>query len=286
MFSACEEEIQLELNNPDNQRIVVEGRVTNEFRHQLVKLTYTTSYFQNEPAPAITDAEAYIVEEGTGRRFNLTQSTDSLGLYETEEMAGRVGETYSLFINLNDELYKASSYLDTVLRLDSMKYKYEIYSYFGFTFGVYNILLSAFEPPPEGQIYKLDFYINDTLYTDELDESVYQSDFLINDTYLDTVSIYGIPQEYIKLDTNVIRLEVISISEEEVYFISELLNETLGNGSIFSGPPANIRTNVLNTSGGLDGLGFFGASSKTSIEMVLIKEHDESTNNPFIEENL
>ena len=79
---------------------------------------------------------------------------------------------------------------------------------------------------------------------------------------------------------------MISISEEEIYFISDLLNETYGNGSIFSGPPANIRSNVVNTSEGLDGLGFFGASSKTLIEMVLIKEHDDSTNNPFIEENL
>ena len=69
-----------------------------------------------------------------------------------------------------------------------MKYDYELYSYFGYTFGVYNILLSAFEPPPEGQFYKMDFYINDTLFTNELAESIYQSDFLINNTYLDTVN--------------------------------------------------------------------------------------------------
>lgn len=286
IHTACQEEIQIELNNPKNQRIVVEGRITNELRQQTVKLTYTSSYFLNQPAPAVTDADAYILEEGTGIHYNLTQSSDSAGLYETQEMAGKVGETYSLIINDGSDSYKATSYLDTVLRLDSMKYDYELYSYFGYTFGVYNILLSAFEPPPEGQFYKIDFYINDTLFTNELAESIYQSDFLINNTYLDTVNIYGIPQEAIKLDTNIIRLEVISISEEEIYFISDLLNETYGNGSIFSGPPANIRSNVVNTSEGLDGLGFFGASSKTLIEMVLIKEHDDSTNNPFIEENL
>jgi len=283
VFQACEEEIQLELNNPENQRIVVEGRITNEFRHQQVRLTQTLSYFQNEPAPALTIAEVYILEEETGIQYPLVPDTDSIGLYVSEEMRGKVGETYSLIIDHDGESYKATSYLDTVLRLDSMKYKYELYNYFGFQFGVYNLLLSAFEPPPEGQFYKMDFYINDTLYTEKLEESVYLSDFMIDNTYLDTVTIYGIPQEYIKLDTNVIKLEVLSISEDEIYFISELLNETYGNGSIFSGPPSNIRSNVLNTSGGLDGIGFFGASAKSTIETFLIKEHDESTNNPFIE---
>jgi hypothetical protein len=150
---------------------------------------------------------------------------------------------------------------------------------------VYTLKISAYEPPPEGQFYRIDIYLNDTLLTDEIAEYVYLSDFLVNDRYLTEIEIYDLPQERIELDTNLIRIVLFSVSEEEIYFLNELIYETYGNGSIFSGPPANIRSNIENTSGGLDGMGFFSTSGVCSIESVLIKEHDESTNNPYYEDD-
>lgn len=280
---SCEEEIQLELNNPENQRIVVEGRITSELGNQPIRITQTLSYFENELAPPVTDAEVYIVEEGSGEEFPLHLIDDSLGIYQTNSVAGQFGENYSLIINHGDESYKATSYLDTVPLIDSITFEYQYLTYFGFSFGIYVIKMSFYEPPPEGQYYRIDIYLNDTLYTDEIVEPVYLSDFQINDKYLANIELYSIPQERIKLDTNVVRLEMFSISEDELIFLGELINETYGNGSIFSGPPANIESNIENTSGGLDGIGFFGASGVSKIEAVLIKQHDDSTNNPFIE---
>lgn len=282
-FLSCEEEIQLELNDPENQRIVVEGRITNETRPQQIRITRTISYFQNELAPAVTDAEVFIVEAGTGEQFPLFLSNDSLGIYETQTIAGRFGETYILRINDNEETYEAEAFLDTVPVIDSLTFEYQFLSYFGFSFGIYVLKISAYEPPPEGQYYRFDIYINDTLYTDDLAEPAYMSDFQMNDMYLADLEIYSIPQERIKLDTNSIRIEMFSISEEELEFIGEFLTESYGSGSIFSGPPANIQSNIMNTSGGLDGLGFFAASGKNSIEATLYKAHNDSTNNPYIE---
>ena len=209
---------------------------------------------------------------------------DSLGIYETERFAGHFGETYTLIINDHDQSYKATSYLDTVPVIDSLTYEYQYLSYFGFKYGIYTLKISAYEPPPEGQFYRIDIYLNDTLITDEISEMVYLSDFLVNDRYLSEVEIYNMPQEIIKLDTNRIRIVMYSVSEEEINFLSELISETYGNGSIFSGPPANIESNVENTSGGLDGMGFFSASGVSSIESVLIKEHNDSTNNPYFDD--
>ena len=73
---------------------------------------------------------------------------------------------------------------------------------------------------------------------------------------------------------------MISISKEENEFINAFNNESQNGGSIFSGPPANIPSNLKNISGGLEGLGFFGASAKTTKEMILIKKHKSSTNDP------
>ena len=284
LFLSCEEEVQLELNDNENQRIVVEGRLTNERKAQQVRITRTISYFDSELAPSVTDAQVYILEEGSGEQFSLSLVNDSLGIYATSaSIPGKVGETYLLRIIDGEDTYLAEAYLDTVPFIDSLTFEYQYLSYFGFSFGIYMLKISAYEPPPEGQYYRIDIYINDTLYTDEMAESVYMSDFQINDMYLPEVEIYGIPQERIHLDSNTIRIEMFSISEEELKFIGDFLTESYGNGSIFSGPPANIQSNIENSTGGLDGLGFFGASAKSSIEATLYKAHNDSTNNPYME---
>lgn len=284
LFS-CEEEVTLDLNTPENQRIVVEGRIISAFVNQNVRITKTLSYFENELAPPLTDAEVYLIEEGSGREFPMTLSDNSQGIYETESFAGRFGETYSLVINDHDQSYKASAYLDIVPLIDSLTYEYQYVSFFGFSYGIYTLKISTYEPPPEGQYYRIDVYLNDTLFTDDIFESVYLSDFQINDRYLSEVEIFDFPQERINLDTNRIRIIVYSVSEDEINFLNEFISETYGNGSIFTGPPSNIQSNIKNTSGGLDGVGYFSASGVCSIESVLIKEHDESTNNPFYEDD-
>lgn len=285
-FNACEEEIDLELNDQEHQRIVVEGRITNEFGPQKIRLTRTLSYFQNEKAPVMTDVEVWVMEEGTGTRFDLVLTDDSAGIYETEAMAGKVGETYTLHIIDGDELYEASAYLDTVPHIDSLTYDYTVYRYFGVRFGLYELKASFYEPAPEGNIYRADIYLNDTLYTEDLAEAVYFDDFGVNDMYLPDINLYSFPQEDIWGDSttvHTVRVELFSLSEDEFNFLIGFFNESYGNGSLFSGVPANIPTNIKNTTEGIDGVGFFAASGKFVIETTLIPEHDPSTNNPFFQ---
>ena len=108
----------------------------------------------------------------------------------------------------------------------------------------------------------------------------YGDDLVYNNKYLANIEIYYLPQEEIKKDTNQIRLNMLSISKQEQDYNMAFINETYNNGSIFSGPPANIPSNVINTSGGIDGVGFFGASAVSSRETTLIKVHADSTNDP------
>ena len=280
---SCEEVIDLELNNPDQQRIVVEGRITTVYGPQQLRLTQTLSYFEHEPAPILQDIEAKIVEEGTGREFPLTLADDSTGYYRTEDMAGKVGETYRLIIEKGEDTYEAVTFLDTVPDIDSISFEYSLQQFFGVRFGQYSVKISTFEPAPEGDLYTAIIYLNDTLYTEEVGQNLYFDDFGINNTYVSEIELFSFAQEEIYLDTNTVRIEMYSMSEEEFNFLIGLFNESYGNGSIFSGPPANIPTNIINISGGIDGCGFFGASDKTVIEGTFLKEHDESTNNPFFE---
>jgi hypothetical protein len=277
LFYSCQEEIDLDLNNQETERIIVEGRVINRYESHVIRLTRSISYFQNELIPPLIDAEVYLIENESGKRYDMNLAIDSLGIYLSEQFRGLVGHTYALHINFDGESWEALSYLDTVPDIDSINYEYEYINYF--KQGFYKILMSAYEPPPVGDIYMFNIYKNDTLYNDQLLETPYQEDLLFNDMYLSDLELMWIPQEEVTLDTNVIRIEMLSISREEYNYNNAFIAESYANGSIFSGPPANIPSNLLNTSGGLDGLGFFGASSITSLEMLLLKQHNDSTNN-------
>lgn len=282
-LAACEKEVPIELNDQKTARLVVEGRITNENKAHAIRLTKTLSYFNSEPAPVPKSAEVYIIEEDTETRIDLSLEDDSLGYFRTPVFKGTVGMTYSLFVNDNSESYKATAYLDTVTKMDSINYIYEYINYF--EQGFYKLRMSAFEPPPLGNVYMFFIYKNDTLFNDKLVETPYENDLLYNNTYLANIELMWMPQEEVTLDTNTIRIEMLSISQEEYDYNNTFLNETYGNGSVFTGPPANIESNMKNTSGGIDGLGFFGASSLVVLSMEMLKVHDESTNNPDYEKD-
>lgn len=280
---ACEEEIPLELNDQEFARLVVEGRITNQEKVHRIRLTRTLSYFDNQPAPVPENAEVYIIEEETGRRIDFTLSDDTLGFFESPSTRGNTGRNYTLHVIDGEETYQATSYLDTVPDMDSINYIYEYFSYF--ERGFYIIRMSAYEPPPMGDYYMFYIYVNDTLFNKELANTPYETDLLLNDAYISNVELIYLPQEHIISDTNIVRVEMLSISESEYNYNNTFLNETYGNGSIFSGPPANIPSNMKSTSGHIDGLGFFGASAYTSLEMPLYKEHNDNTNSPDYERN-
>ena len=163
---------------------------------------------------------------------------DTFGIFVTDTMLPRIGGTYTLNIRYNNEEYKATAYLDTVPEIDSATYSYEVEYFFGFRYGYYDFRIHFYEPAPMGDCYRIDAYLNDTLLTDEIQESFYFDEFLGSDTYWSNFDAFAIPQEEIHLEDNVLRIEMVSVSREEYEFYNALMLETYANGSIFSGPPA------------------------------------------------
>ncbi len=201
-----------------------------------------------------------------------------LGYYLTDSIRGKIGESYSLHINYDGESYKATTFLDTVASLDSINYEYEFDSYQ--ERGYYKLRISAYEPPPQGDIYMFLIYINDTLFNDELINTPYSNDQTGNDSYLANLEILSLPQEEISIENNQFIIKMLSISLEEFFYNNAFVQETYFSGSIFSGPSANIPSNLKCLTCDIDGLGFFGASAVTVQEMTLIKEHSDLTNSP------
>lgn len=277
---SCQEEVEIEIDNNLPVKVAVDARITNRNQYQVIKISNSADYFANEPINGVQTANLEIVESGSDRVYTFHEVDTIPGSYISDEaFAGRVGETYELNFSYQDENYQASAYLDTVPAIDSISYLYEYFNYFGGE-GFYQIKMSATEPEPAGDYYLFNLYVNDSLYNNKLRLTTYSDDVIINGKPLINIDLYFLPQEEIKLDTNLIRVEMLSISREEYMFIIAFLTETFGNGSLFSGPPADIPTNIQNLTSDNSGLGFFSASSISAAEMILYKEHNDSTNNP------
>jgi len=265
LISSCTEIIELDLNSDDNIRLVVEGTLTNEMKIHQVKLTRTSDYFVNQPASPELGALITISNEDT--LFNLID-IDNDGLYKTDKaLAGVAGKSYLLNIQLsNGEIYTSESYMKPISPMDSIKYEYRK-SDNPFDEDLY-YLINVFvqEPPSIGDFYQWELYIDGIHESDTLRKKSFVSDEFINGSYVANAPIYQIDESKIVNDTTVIKLQMLSISKEEYDFKIAILLETDFSGAGFSGPPANIPSNVSNGA-----LGFFSASAVTEDSLLIFK---------------
>lgn len=250
-FSACTEDIDLELNEGDNQKLVVDAWITDEPGPHEVRLSLSTSYFFNQEAPKVTDATVEI-SDGTS---SITLSPGEPGIYLTPvDFEGKVGTTYELTINYNGNEYTAQATLNRVPEIEALESEYDDLE------EEYMILLYTQEPPGEGDHYLFKNYKKGTTMADTLANVGFASDQFADGSYIGGVEVgYG---DYEVGDT--ILFEMHSISEEAFdYFIAVML-ETEWRGGIFDTPPANIPSNLSNGA-----LGFFNASAVRKSELII-----------------
>lgn len=265
LISSCSEIIDLDLNDAENNRLVVEGTITTEQKTHWIKLSRTSDYFINQPTNSELGAQVSISTDDTTFYYI---DPDNDGVYETDkELSAKVEKTYTLHIQLsNGEQYSAESYLKPIHPMDSITYDYaksdipvdEGYFYF------INVFVQ--EPEPVGDYYLWEVFIDGKLESDTLRKKTFVSDEFVNGSYIADWSVYQIEESKITNDTTVIKLQMLSISKAEYEFKIAVLLETDFSGAGFNGPPANIPTNISNGA-----VGFFGASAVTEDSLLIIK---------------
>ena len=108
LLSSCQEVIELDLNEGEAQRLVVNGWMTDQPGRQEVQLSLTTSYFFNEEPPTVSDA-IVTVSDGTD---TWTFAEEAPGTYRpSTDVVGEAGKTYTLNIDYDGETYQASAKL-------------------------------------------------------------------------------------------------------------------------------------------------------------------------------
>lgn len=251
LFS-CQKKIDFDLNNQENSRLVVEGSITDQTKAHTIDLTRTSSYYENQPAPREEGATVTISDGITIETLTET----SPGVYQTSATyAGVVGRTYTLNITTSDnQFYTAESMLEAVAPIDTVLLDV------GVSFDDEDVLILQHygsEPVGEGNNYMWLVDINGIDYTEDVNDIMFVTDEFVDGNYItgfefQEIELEDLPQD----DTLRITVEMHSISKPYYDFLLAIVLETQFNGELFSGPPANIPSNISNGA-----LGFFRASA-------------------------
>jgi hypothetical protein len=262
MFS-CTERIDIDLKE-NFRRIVVDGGVSTDTTAHVVKLTTTTNYFYNEEPPVVSEAIVYL-DNGT-EKVLLEESPAGSGMYQTPaDYYGLPGESYLLEINLKEsvgdkDFFSAQSGLpETVLSIDSIGLEYES------AFEIWFVKLYALDPPTR-DFYRIDLAVNDLMISDTASRAQVTDDRFFNGNNTNGLTVSILRKEEIAIGDTV-TLILSSITEEYYKYFMQLQMESGFSSPLFSGPPANVTSNINE-----GGLGFFSAMGKARQTLIVTEE--------------
>lgn len=265
-ITSCTERYDVDLDNTYT-RLVVDGSVTTDSIRHGVRLTTSTSYFYNEAPPAVSGAVVYV--EDDQQLWQLFEVEDDPGYYQTKEaFMGKPGVAYQLKITLNEAIGGFDRFTATntmplnTLQIDSIVLEYRE------AFDFYLLNLFANDPPTENY-YKFDAFINGKAITDTASRSLVVDDKFYNGNNTNGLSVMFLRGDELN-PGDTLTLAVSSIDEDYFRFFQELRTGSGQSNPLFSGPAANIRSNVKEGA-----LGYFSATYLTRASIV-VRENQES----------
>lgn len=249
-LQSCTERINIDLEE-GYIKLAVEGYLAPNDGKNYVRLTESSGYFSNIPAPTVSNA---VIEVNDGKdTYTLQEDAEQPGnyLFPDEFIAVRE-RTYEMNISLAEEVggyidYKASTYMPRLTdQIDSVSVE------FNTDFEYWMVLLYAWEPPGP-DFYMFNALRNDTLITDTISEMSIGNDELIDGNYMNGIIVMGFGKNSLKPGDK-FTLALSNISEDYYNYIIELQTEISFSVPIFSGPPANVSSNINNGA-----VGYFAA---------------------------
>ncbi len=259
-LGSCTEVIDMDLKSV-NQRLVVEGTVTNEMKLHYVKLSKSIPYLENKPTPEVSGA---VVTLSDGfYSIGMKESLEFPGVYFTQrEFAGSPGRTYTLKIDEVDidgdgitEQYEASSVMPYIGQGDSIGLSYSE------EWELWKILLFAQDPPDSQDYYMFRVFKNGKLISGNISEYSIVSDKYFDGNYARGIWVQSLdasessrPLE----EGDIVSLQMAGITRQYYEFIEAVQREGRGQYPLFTGPPANVPGNISNGA-----LGFFAAFAVT-----------------------
>lgn len=113
---SCEEIIEVNLNEGD-PKYVIEADLTSLSSDQVIRVTQTVPFNADVPSKPIENARVD-VSNSKGEVFNFAHQGQ--GYYVVENLKPRENVVYNLSVNIDNELFEATSKLEDFVPIDSM----------------------------------------------------------------------------------------------------------------------------------------------------------------------
>jgi Domain of unknown function (DUF4249) len=245
-FTSCEKVITLDLKNAD-QKVVVQGSITNIPGAYVVNLNNSLAYYSDNSFPAITGAHAKIYDDA-GHFEILTETTP--GTYKTASLIGTPGRKYTLEVVTNNNTYTGISVMPSPVSIDSFLIT-PGKSRSGNSVNGYRVVCKFTDPIGIGDFYRVIINSNDSLAIGDNNSRIV-SDKLSDGQQLSV----SFRTKLIVGDSLFIQLQCI---DKRTYDFYNTLGGAIGNAGLrqfLSALPANPISNINN-----GGLGYFSAYS-------------------------
>ena len=257
LTGGCTETVEMDLEST-SRRLVVDGMLTNEGKMNYVRLSESVPFLQDSASPIVSGAELTISDGEQSVR--LHEASEMPGFYLTSRgFSGVPGRTYNLIVRVDieddgqTETYRASSTMPEPNKVDSIDVVYDE------KWEVWKVLLYASDFSERRDFYMFRLYLDGALISDNISEYSLVSDKFFDGGRADGVWVQSIDAsgEGEELEPgDLVALQMCSISEAYYNFIDGVQRETREQYPLFSGPPANVLSNVTNGA-----MGFFSAFS-------------------------
>lgn len=259
LFS-CTEKIDLPLDE-NYARLAVESYITINPDTGYVRLTQTAGYFSNEAPPVVSGATVTIQIDND--LYLLDEEPPASGYYHLPpDFDVNTNDNLYLSIDLKEPIadeshFEAQTYMPYLSdQIDSINVEYNG------DFGVWIVKLYAIDPPGPN-FYMFNVMRNDTILTDSVSRVSVSDDRLVDDMYINGIWVIFLEEEQLAPGDKV-TLITSSITADYYDFIIELQTEIGYKDPLFSGPPANVSTNLSNNA-----VGFFSAFPSAYTDYVI-----------------
>jgi hypothetical protein len=248
-FTACEKIIDIDLNNSTPQ-LVIEGSITDEPGPYTIKLSKTVNYNEQNTYPPVSGAMV-IISDNTGVIDTLTETVS--GLYQTQNITGIQGNTYTLKVISEGKQYDAVSTMPYKVNLDSIQFN--LYTEPGESEKTLAVVPLYLDPIEFGNSYRFFFSANG------IEDKTYQvGNDNIGNGRVNQQPFFSEDVKFREGDTIKVTMLCIDVNTYNYYYTLS----QIGGGFIGGATPSNPPNNII----GNNALGIFSAyttQTKTAI---------------------
>ena len=248
----CKKTIHPDLDNAA-AHIVIQGEVTDDGSGpDTVRVNRTVSFYAGNSFPAVSGASIKI-SDNEGNTDSLLETAP--GIYITQGLKGKPGNTYTLSVLSNDTLYTAVSTMPQPVNFDSVTFNHKT----GLSTDAIFAVPKFQDPAGIPNYYQFMEYLNHRVL---LNKNIFVFDDRLSDGRYITVSLRNSDSYLHNGDYLEVRMYCI---DQPVYnYFNELDQSSGGDDDNASASPSNPVSNISNGA-----LGYFSAHTVRVVDVIV-----------------